>query len=205
MKNYLNTVLATLLFATLIGFTACDDSSTDPNDDDNSGGKTALASNNKLVSPEMEYNLTEISLFHQSFVNEVWIFLYADDDSESGFVVKIPYPLPEGNSGEYSYATSLLGFEGAEFSMSSLEVWGDTAPHEWLGAGNIAEIYTKGTLYYSNNSNGTMSFWTNDLELSESVKKESAKRKFSFKFTFENPDGLLVENQQKFGKLASDK
>jgi hypothetical protein len=182
LRTITSKLVAILLLSLVLGLAACkDDNSTDPNDDDKTSA--ALAQNNTLVSPENTYALTDIGLFHQNFINELWLIVKSDDNNNNGFTLKVKHPLPTDNSGEMNYITSLMEMKEKEFSISELNANKDTAPNRWYTAGGLT-VATKGKLYYKKNDNNTMTFWTNNLELSDDNVTPTKTRKFNFKFTY---------------------
>lgn len=182
MRTITSKLVSILLLSLVLGLAACgDDSSTDPNDNDKTAA--ALAQNNTLVSPENTYELTDIGLFHQNFVEQLWFIIKSDDNNNNGFTLKVKHPLPTDNSGEMNYMTSILEMKDKEFSISELNSNKDTAPNRWYTAGGMT-ITTKGKLYYKKNDNNTITFWTNNLELSDDSVTPTKTRKFNFKFTY---------------------
>lgn len=201
MKTLTSKLVSILFLAILLSFTACkDDNGTDPKDDD----KTSLASNNTLVSPEQTYPLTDIGFIHQPFVGQLWFIVKSDDNYNNGFTLKIKHPLPTDKSGEMNYITSILDLKEKEFAMGELNANKDTAPNRWYTAGGM-NIATKGKLYYKYNDNNTISFWTNNLELSDDSVTPTKTRKFSFKFTYNlDLDATGMPNGLE-GKLSQEK
>ncbi|MFA7326136.1 MAG: hypothetical protein WC121_05690 [Candidatus Kapaibacterium sp.] len=182
MRSIASKIISIALLSLLLSLSSCkDDNSTDPNDDNKTS--TALAANNTLVSPENTYSLTDIGLFHQNFINELWLIVKSDDNNNNGFTLKVKHPLPTDNSGEMNYITSILEMKEKEFSISELNSNKDTAPNRWYTAGGLT-VATKGKLYYKKNDNNTMTFWTNNLELSDDNVTPTKTRKFNFKFTY---------------------
>lgn len=182
MRSIIAKLTAIALLSILLGLSACkDDSSTNPKDDEKTSA--ALAQNNTLVSPEKTYVLSDIGLFHQNFVNQLWFIIKSDDNNNNGFTLKVKHPLPTDNSGEMNYITSLMEMKDKEFAISELNANKDTAPNRWYTAGGLT-VATKGKLYYKKNENNTITFWTNNLELSDDSVTPTKTRKFNFKFTY---------------------
>lgn len=202
MKTFTSKFLSILFLAILLSFTACKDNSTDPKDDDKSA--TSIAANNTIVSPEHTYNIADIGLFHQNFVNQQWFIVKSDDNKNNGFTLRVRHPLPTNKSGEMNYITSLLDLKENEFAITELNANQDTAPNRWYTAGGMT-VATKGKLYYKKNDNNTITFWTNNLELSDDSVTPTKTRKFSFKFTYNlNLDPTGKANGLE-GKLSEEK
>lgn len=190
-----------------MSLSACkDDSSTNPKEDDKKeDGKTskAIAENNTLVSPENIYDLENITIFHQAFVKQFWITLESKNKYEANFLLKLKSPLPSDNSGKMEYVSDRLDFKDGQFEITELYSNKDSEVEQWQTAGRFG-ISTKGTLYYKKNDNNTITFWTNNLELSNATENPTKSRKFSFKFTH-SLELKAPDNSYIIGKVTSEK
>lgn len=202
MRSIVSKIISIAILSLLLSLSACkDDNSTDPSDGDKSS--TALAANNTLVSPENTYGLTDIGLFHQNFLNQLWFIVKSDDNNNNGFTLKVKYPLPTDKTAEMNYITSIIDMKELEFEVSELNSNKDTAPNRWYTAGGLA-ITTKGKLYYKKNDNNTVTFWTNNLELSDDNVSPTKTRKFNFKFTYSLDLDAVGKPNGVQGKLTNE-
>lgn len=201
MKSIITKLTAIAFLSILLSLSACkDDSSTNPKEDDMSS--TAIAENNTLVSPENIYKLESITIFHQAFVKQFWITLESENKKDANFLLKLKSPLPTDNSGKMEYMNDRLGFKDGQFEITELYSNKDSEIEQWQTAGRFG-IATKGTLYYKKNDNNTITFWTNNLELSNATENPTKSRKFSFKFTY-SLDLVAPDNSAVVGKVTNE-
>lgn len=201
MKSTFAKLMSVVLLSLLLGLSACkDDSSTNPKEEDKSS--TAIAENNTLVSPENVYKLESITIFHQAFVKQFWITLESENKKDASFLLILKSPLPTDNSGKMEYMNDRLGFKDGQFEITQLYSNKDSEVEEWKTSGRFS-ISTKGTLYYKKNDNNTITFWTNNLELSNATENPTKSRKFSFKFTH-SLDLKAPDNSATVGKVTNE-
>ncbi|MCO5250440.1 MAG: hypothetical protein M9949_03350 [Candidatus Kapabacteria bacterium] len=182
-----NTFFRTILIAITIAlFISCSEDKSVNNDDDNKNDNTqALAANNTMVIDGEVHIMDKISQFHQSALDEVWIFVYGDDYDDV-ITIKLSKEIPTASgTTKLEYRKSVLAHESNEFSMG-IKATDGTNVNSWVDESSITGVKTTGNLYVKQNANGTRTVFFNNLTLGDKHTTPTMTKKFSGTFTFSN-------------------
>lgn len=198
-SNKLYTILLILAFA---AFSACS-SDNATNNDDNNNTQAALAENNTLVSDGNTIALTQVGIFHQSFLNELWLFIDGEK-SNTGFNVILPFPFPDKSDFKYFFRNNFFNESKEQYFIESLRFSIDNISKTWYSVGNGFNIETEGHLYFKRNANNTISIWVNKIRLGDNKQNPLNYKEFSLKFTFNADIEITTNANPKRFSLVSD-
>jgi len=181
MHKIYNTFLLPLAFvAILLLSSACSDDNSVNDDDKNTD--TAIAENNTFQSENQVYELKFIGLFKQTFLNEVWLFVYSESTKDL-VTVRISDKIPTSGTKTFKYQTSLTGIADDEFSIT-VKASTQSGIESWQGESDITGFKTTGNMTTKVNSNNTITFYFNNITLGDKNNNPTKTMKFSSKFTF---------------------
>ncbi|MBX3042128.1 MAG: hypothetical protein KIT33_11390 [Candidatus Kapabacteria bacterium] len=200
-------VLKLMLLFVILSLSACSsDNATDntKNDNNNNSMQPALAENNTMVSDGDVINLKQIGIFHQSFLNELWLFIDGDK-SNTGFNVIIKNPFPEKSDFRFYFRNNFLGEIGEQYFIESLRFSTTNISRTWYSVGDAFNIETEGFMYFKRNPNNTISMWVNKLKLGDKKQNPSEFKEFNLKFTFNADIEITTNANPPRFQLISDK
>lgn len=159
--NSLKSFFALLLFVSIIITYSCSDDNSANNDDKdkNGGNKTEspLAENNTMISDGVTIELTQMGIFHQTYLDELWFFIDGAK-SNTGFNLIIKNPFPSENEFRFYVKNNFFGESKEHYFIEKLRFAVENISKSWYSVGNAFDIETEGYLYFKRNSNNTISF-----------------------------------------------
>lgn len=194
----------------MFAYSCSDDNSTsntkdDKKDDDNKNTtELAVAENNTMISDGVTIELTQVGVFHQTYLDELRFFIDGAG-SNTGFNLIIKNPLPTENEFRFFMKNNFFGESKEHYFVEQLRFAVDNISKRWYSVGNAFNIETEGYLYFKRNSNNTISFWTNNLNLGDDKHNPKDHKEFSLKFTFDVDMPITANYNPPRYALVSDK